>query len=303
MKLRNLIVSLVLLASAQGVRAQDDLLSMLDSMEVKTKEYTYATFKIVRLVTGHSIEIPGAGEMQLLISHRFGRLNGGPYEFFGLDQANMRLGFEYSLDNRLCVGVGRSNIRKTYDGFLKYKLLRQAKGKNASPVTVAWVSSIQANALKWTEPDRPNFYSSRLSYAHQLLIARKFNDRISLQLMPTMVHRNLVSSVADQNDVYAMGIGGRFKLTGSVTLNAEYYYVLPGYTADNFEDCLSLCFDIETGGHVFQLIFSNSPAMTENMFIAETDGAWQRGDIHFGFNLSRAFMVSEKHRERALSHK
>ena len=274
--------------------AQDDLLDLLNEMEEETTEYAFATFKSVRIINAHSVEMAAPGVMQLIISHRFGRLNSGPYEFFGLDQANMRLGFEYGFAKWLNVGVGRSNVNKTYDGFVKVRFLRQSKGKKKMPITVVGLSSMQVNSLRWADPTRINYFTSRLSFAHQIMIARKFGDRLSLQLMPTMVHRNLVETRAEENDVYAIGGGGRFKITPSISINAEYFYLLPGHTRRNFENSLSFSFDIETGGHVFQLMFTNSLGMTENLFIPQTTGDWRNGDIHFGFNLARVFTVDRK---------
>lgn len=287
---------LLFLCLAGSLRAQDDLLALLEESEPPQTEYAYATFKTVRLVNGHSIEIPAPGVLQFMIAHRFGAVNTGLSDMFGLDQANMRLGFEYGISPHLSLGVGRSTVLKTYDANLKLKLLRQSSGKRQMPLTVEAVSVVAVNGMPWEDPNRVNYFSARLNYTHQLLLARKFSDRLSLQLMPSLVHRNLVPTREAQNDVYAMGVGGRYKITGSLTVNAEYYYILPGFVASNFENCLSLCFDIETGGHVFQLIFSNSPAMSDNLFIAQTTGAWMQGDIHFGFNLMRVFTVSNKQR-------
>ncbi|MEZ4776697.1 MAG: DUF5777 family beta-barrel protein [Bacteroidia bacterium] len=282
--------------------AQDDLMDMLNDMEEETTNYAFATFKSVRIVNAHSIELPAAGVLQLIISHRFGRINDGAYQFFGLDQANMRLGFEYGITRWLNVGVGRSNVNKTYDSFVKVKFFRQSSGKRVMPFSVVGVSGIQANTLYWADPDRVNYFSSRLSYSHQLLIARKFNEALSFQVMPTMIHRNLVATRAEDNDVFAVGAGGRVKITPSMSINCEYFYILdiPGYryTANNFQNSLSLSFDIETGGHVFQLMFTNSRGMTENLFVAETTGDWANGDIYFGFNLARVFTVSNKEKKQ-----
>ena len=294
MKLTNL---LLLLMIPFFSFSQDDLLDLLNEMEEEKTEYTNATFKSVRIINAHSIEMPAPGVLQLIISHRFGRLNGGPYEFFGLDQANMRLGFEYGFANWLNVGVGRSNINKTYDGFIKIKFLRQSSGKRNIPFSLVGLSSIQANSLRWADPNRINYFSSRLSFAHQIMIARKFGERLSIQLMPTMVHRNLVETRTEENDVFAWGAGARFKISRSVSINAEYFHLLPGNTARNFENSLSFSFDIETGGHVFQLMFTNSLGMTENYFVAQTTGEWQKGDIHFGFNLARVFTVDRRDRK------
>ncbi|MEO0472322.1 MAG: DUF5777 family beta-barrel protein [Bacteroidota bacterium] len=283
----------------QPTLAQDDLMSLLDDMEEETTDYTYATFKTTRLVNGHSIEMSAPGVLTLIIAHRFGRLNGGFAELFGLDQANMRFGFEYGVTNWLNLGVGRSNVRKTYDGYVKARLLRQSSGKRKFPFSLTALSAMQVNTLPWPDPTRENFYSSRLSFTHQIMIARKFNESLSLQIMPTLVHRNFVASQEEENDVWSIGAGGRIKLSPSVTLNVEYYYLLPGFTADNFEDSFSVGFDIETGGHVFQLIFSNTIAMTENLFIAESTNQWDRGEINFGFNLSRVFTIADNHNREA----
>lgn len=279
------------------LQAQDDLMDLLEEMEEETTDYTYATFKSVRLVNAHTIETAAGGVLQMIISHRFGRLNGGAYELWGLDQANIRIGLEYGITDWLNVGVGRSNVGKTYDGFLKVKMLRQSTGKRKMPITATWYSSTAINSLRWADPSRENYFSSRMAFTYQLMIARKFGERFSMQVMPTMVHRNLVETGEDENDVLSVGAGGRFKLTPGVSLNAEYFYLLPGTTADQFSNSFSMGFDIETGGHVFQLIFTNSLGMTENLFIPGTTGEWGDGDVHFGFNISRVFTVSKKNRK------
>lgn len=278
----------------QAQEEEDDLMAMLEDMEEEPVNYALATFKGVRLINSHSIEMPGEGVLQMMISHRFGRVNGGPYEFFGLDQANMRLGFEYGIKPWLCVGIGRSNVLKTYDSFLKVRLFRQKSGAESFPFTIVAYSNIAANSLRWAEPHRENYFSSRLNYTHQLMIARKFGERLSLQLMPTMIHRNLVDTRDAQNDVYAIGAGGRVKVTRSLTINFEYFYLLPGHTATNYKNSISVGIDIETGGHVFQLMLTNSMGMSENLFIPQTTGDWMAGDIHLGFNLGRVFTVKRK---------
>lgn len=269
-----------------------DLLNLLDE-EQHPKEYVSATFKSTRVINGQSVMNPPKGELIFLISHRFGLLNGGPYEFFGLDQAFMRLGFEYGLTDRLAIGIGRSIYQKTYDGFLKYAILKQSTGSGSMPVSVSYFTSVSLNSLKWDNPDRENLFSSRLGYTHQVLIARKFSNDFSLQISPTLVHRNLVPTALDQNDVFAIGVGARYKLTQRLSLNIEYFYLLPGKTADDFYNSFSVGVDLETGGHVFQLHFTNSLGMFEKAFVTETTGDWLNGDIHFGFNISRVFSIVE----------
>lgn len=254
-----------------------------------TTDYAYATFKTSRVILNHSVQNIAPNEMLLIISHHFGALNSGAYNMFGLDQATIRIGLEYGVNRWLTIGAGRSSYKKMFDGFAKFQLLRQSSGLKNMPVSVTYFTSMGINTLKWENPDRANHFSSRLSYVHQLLIARKFNNAFSLQLMPTLVHRNIVPRVADQNDVFAIGAGGRLKLTQRISVNAEYFYLLPGETADNYQNALSLGLDIETGGHVFQLFFTNATPINENAFITETTGDWFKGDIFFGFNITRTF--------------
>lgn len=271
---------------------EEDLLSLLVSEEEQT--YTTATFKTTRIINMHSVENAAAGVMDFRISHRFGFINSGAYDLFGLDQALMRIGFEYGVTDRLMVGFGRSNVNKAYDSFLKYKILRQGSGKRNIPVSVSYFASTVCNTVKWSDPNRDNYFSSRMQYTHQLLIARKFNNDLSLQLTPTLVHKNLVPTVQDKNDILAMGFGGRYKLTQRFSVNGEYIYVLPNQITSTFYNSLSLGVDIETGGHVFQLHLTNSTSMLEPGFITESVGQWKKGGIHFGFNVSRVFTVKDK---------
>ncbi|MEO1382451.1 MAG: DUF5777 family beta-barrel protein, partial [Bacteroidota bacterium] len=212
---------------------------------------------------------------------------------------NIRIGLEQGITPWLTIGAGRSNIKKTYDGFVKWKLLRQSTGARKMPITLAGQSTAAVNTLRTaslglTIPEENFKRAYRYSYVHQLLIARKFSERLSVQIMPTVVHRNLVPTAAESNVVLAGGIGGRIKLTRSLTLNAEYYYVLPDQLSDEFRNYLGVGIDIETGGHVFQLVFSNTRSMTDNLFLTETDGDWLAGDIHFGFNVMRVFTTANK---------
>jgi hypothetical protein len=266
-----------------------DLLSLLEQEE--TTDYTSATFKTNRIINLHSIENTAAGVLDLKISHRFGFINGGISELFGLDQASIRIGFDYGLSDRLMIGVGRSSFEKTYDGFYKLKILRQSTGVKNMPITMSLFSSIAIKTTRFPDPDRENHFSSRLYYVSQLLIGRKFTESFSLQLIPGIVHRNLVKTSAEKNDVFHLGMGGRLKLSKRTSFNVEYIYVFPDQLAPGFKPSLSLGFDIETGGHVFQLHFTNSTSMIEKGFISETTGNWLDGDIHFGFNVSRVFTV------------
>ncbi len=286
-----LMSALVSVAFCLPALAQDDLMKMLEqeTNKNKTPDFTTAAFKTTRIINGHSIENVAAGVLDLRISHRFGYVNGGAYEFFGLDQATMRLGLDYGLNKRWMIGIGRSTYQKQFDGFSKFKLLRQAKG--GSPITASAVGTIMYKSLKFQDPARDNYLSSNLFYCGQLLLGRKFSESFSLQLMPTVIHYNLVPGANDPNDIFALGAGGRIKLSKRVSFNAEYYYQIPGYQLPGTENSLAVGFDIETGGHVFQLNFTNSTGMTERSFISETTGNFFDGDIHFGFTISRVFTI------------
>ncbi|MFM1999439.1 MAG: hypothetical protein RL204_1386 [Bacteroidota bacterium] len=277
---------------AQTDSTEMDLLSLLG--EDEEINYTSATFKSTRNINGHTVENVAGGVLDFRISHRFGFINTGAYELFGLDGATIRLGLEYGITDRLMVGFGRSSYNKAFDAFGKFKILRQSSGKKNMPITLSVFSTIVCNSIKWSEPERENYFSSRLFYAHQIIIGRKFNNDLSLQLSPTMVHRNMVPTKEDKNDVYALGGLGRYKLNQRLSINAEYFYVLPNQLSDEYTNSLSVGVDIETGGHVFQLHFTNSTSMTEPGFITENVGMWKQGDIHFGFNVSRVFTIVRK---------
>ena len=267
------------------VKAQDDLFSLLE-VEDTPQEVT-ATFKGTRIINGQSVELPAKGNLQFLIEHRFGTINSGAYELWGLDQAQMRMSFDYGLTNNTAIGLARNSFQKTFEASIKSRLVRQ-KINGGSPISITSYNAVFANSIRWANPERANLFSSRLSYAHQIMIARKFNSSLSLQLTPSLIHRNLVDKKDINNDYVALGIGGRYKLTKRVSLNAEYFYQFKRLN-ELFENSLSIGFDIETGGHVFQLHVTNSQGMFERAFIGETTGKWSAGDLYFGFNISRVF--------------
>lgn len=273
--------------------AQDDLMDIFG--EDETIDYTSATFKTTRLALGYSVENPVKNDMIFLISHHFGNINGGAYEFFGLDQATIRLGLEYGITDRLTVGYGRSSYNKTYDGYLKYKALRQSSGAKNMPVTMNLVAGTSINTLKWENPEQENYFSSRMTYLFQTIVARKFNKNLSLQFMPSMIHKNLVATSKDKNDIFTIGAGGRYKFTKRTSINVEYHYVIPDQiNSYDYTNSLTIGFDIETGGHVFQLFFTNSVPINVTDFLTHTTDKWGNGDIYFGFNISRIFSFGRK---------
>ncbi|MGB8190445.1 MAG: DUF5777 family beta-barrel protein [Chitinophagaceae bacterium] len=272
--------------------AQDttDLLSMVEQ-DKPAKEYVPHAFKSSRVINGHSMEMIAKGNLDFRILHRFGLVNSGAKNFFGLDQASMRMGFDYGISTNLTIGIGRSTLDKEFDGFIKLRPIRQSTGPRSSPISVVLVTGITINSLPWTDPARDNHFSSRVAYYSEIIVGRKFSEAFSLQLSPTMVHRNLVPLASDENDVFALGIGTRFKLSRRIALVADYHQILSGLNKNIYHNPLSVGVDIETGGHVFQLHFSNAQGMNEKAFITNTLDKW--GDVRFGFNLSRMFVIKK----------
>jgi hypothetical protein len=287
---RSFIAALFLVIPTSILFGQEE--SLLNGIEPKVpkKEYVTSAFKSSRVINGHSMELIGKGVLDVRILHRFGRINDGVSELFGLDQASMRLGFDYGLANNLTVGIGRTTFKKELDAFIKWRPVRQTRG--GSVFSLVLVTGVSAYTLKSADPQKQTKLLSRIGYYYQSIFGRKFTERFSLQLSPTLVHRNEVEA-NDANDIYALGIGGRFKLSKRTAFVVDYFPVLNRPANSTTTNSLSIGFDIETGGHVFQLHFSNSTGMNERAFITDTHDSWGKGEIRFGFNLSRVFSVKK----------
>ena len=279
--------TLLFIALSFSTYAQDELLELLEG-ETQGEEYVSATFKSTRLVNGHSVEVRSKGVLEFIISHRFGTLNSGYEQFWGLDNSSIRLALEYGLTDNLNIGIGRASFEKVIDTFLKYRVLRQS---NTFPITITGFGSLTRKTI-----DIPGLEGvDRNTYSGQLLIARKFNSNLSLQVMPIVIQRNLVPTGRDANLLFALGLGGRYKVTNRVAINAEYYPQLTEFS-DSFENSFAIGVDIETGGHVFQLHLTNAVQMNEQGFIGGTTDNFFDGDIHYGFNISRVFDLRPKTR-------
>jgi Membrane bound beta barrel domain (DUF5777) len=281
---------LMFLASAKVM--SQDLDAMLDSQTVQRTEVTTGTFKATRLINGQSIERMQQGQLDFRIDHRFGTFSSGAYNAFGMDlPSKIHITLDFGITDWAMVGLGRTfGSEKFVDGFVKLSPLRQSKGKVNMPVSVSVFLATELKSDTTTEIEK-NKISRKMSYTSQILIARKFNESLSLQLMPTYVHRNLVADDADKNDVFAVGIGGRYKLSSRVSINAEYYHVLTSHRADA-GDPLAIGFDVETGGHVFQLFVTNAIWNTERGFITDTritNPLHKLNDVRLGFKISRVF--------------
>ena len=268
--------------------AQDDLMDLINANQDKN-EYVSYLFKGSKIVNSQSVEMPSKKVLQFMIQHRFGTLSSGFYELYGLDNAQVRISFDYGVNKWMSFGLGRSSAIKTFDLNSKIRLKRQSKGHNSFPFTIVTNSAIFIKKYTYQEMQLPSFdFINQLSYANQLLIARKVNRSFTFQVTPTIVHHNLIKDQDYQHDKYSIGLGIRNKISNRISFNAEHFIQLNQNEKTNV---LSLGFDIETGGHVFQLHFSNSSAMIESEFISNADGSWTNGDIYFGFNLSRVFKL------------
>ncbi len=304
------IIKLVLIITffsifSQKALSQDttSLMNQLENESVKNKTfYTQSTFQYTHIIDGQSVENLPKNVLDVRILHRFGPLNSGIYNFFGLDYSpfNVKVGFDYGITNNIMVGIAHSGYQKTYDGFFKVKLLKQSTGAANMPISVSFVPTIAISTLKREQIDPSvkldsNAQMDRASYALQLLIARKFSKGFALQLTPTFVHADNISYYHPDRDIFAIGVAASQRLSKRLDVNVEYFYQMPGTKAPGTSNVLSFGIGIGTGGHVFELLFSNSFGLTEKSFITETTGQWGNGDVLFGFNISRVFQLGGKH--------
>lgn len=274
------------------------------AMSAQTTTYATETFRDTRVISGQSVETSIQGQAKFIISHRFGDLYEQNafsmlYNFFGFSGgANMRMGLDYGITNWLQVGAGRSNFDKTYDGFVKARILRQSNGDRNMPVSMTWYSGISVITDTSSGMLDP-YFENGIGYSNQLIIARKFSDGFSLQVMPTHVHRNLVDLDSDPNDLFAIGAATKIRVAKQIDLTAEYYYTLPGQLPDGYDNCIAIGADFITKGHVFQLQLTNSPYLIPEHYIAKTQGGIFEEvsgktelNIRFGFNITRTFKVA-----------
>ncbi len=266
--------------------SQNDLLEDIDS-ESRDTSYVIAAFKGLKVVNFESTKLVYKNEFTLVVSHRFGSIENGFDTFFGLDNAVTRLNFIYGITDAFNIGVSRSSFLKVYDMTVKYRLKRQEK--NGFPFTIVGFNALLIN----TALDKQNLpfleFKHRLGYTAQFLISRKINTDFSLELAPTFFHDNYVAIDEQKNSQYALGFGGRYKLGKRWSINADYGWHLNRANNSPYKNPLSIGFDLETGGHVFQMHFSNAQAMNTNGFLGQAEGNWSDGNIYFGFNLSRTF--------------
>lgn len=265
---------------------QDDLLKEIDNDSLDP-QYAEAAFKGLKIVNFESTKLAGKKELLFIVSHRFGSIEDGFDTFFGLDNAVTRLNFVFGISDAFNIGVSRSSYLKIYETSIKYRLFRQKE--NGFPFTIVGFNSLTINSALEKDNIPTLQFNDRLGYTLQLLISRKINTNFSVELAPTFFHDNYIELINQDKSQYALGFGGRYKLTKRWSINADYGWHLNRVSDSPFKNPLSIGFDLETGGHVFQLHFSNAQAMNTNGFLSQGSGDWSTGDIFFGFNLSRTF--------------
>ncbi len=295
------------IALSSGLYAQDDLMKELEKGQKSETNYVSQTFKGTRVVNGQSVETKGKGEMEFIFAHRFDKLNTGSYNAWGFDGfAVVRLGLEYGITDRLGVAIGRtfSYSNKMVDAYARYKVARQSTGVNSFPVTITALGTITyqpyPNAANASAASPNIGMADRMGYAVEVPIARKFSSTFSAQITPIFIHRNAVYKNSENNDDYAIAFAGRYKMTRSLSLIGEYYSRMNVHANSPYYNSAGLGIDIETGGHVFQLIFTNSLGLNPNTIVTQTgardgsDGNLSKGDIHFGFNITRTFQMTKR---------
>lgn len=278
---------LIMLVLCQILTAQgDDLLSEIDTDSIGD-QYATAAFKGLKIVNFESTKLVAKKELTFIVSHRFGSIENGFDSFFGLDDAVTRLNFVYGITDGINIGVSRSSFQKIYEASAKYRLVRQKE--NGFPFTIVAYNSILINTALEKENLPKLEFRDRLGYTAQLLISKKVSSKLSLEVAPTFFHDNFVAYDDQHNSQYAIGFGGRQKLGKRWSINLDYGWHLNRADGSPFKNPLSIGFDLETGGHVFQMHFSNAQAMNTNGFLGQATGDWSDGNIYFGFNLSRVF--------------
>jgi hypothetical protein len=299
MTIKNELLALLLLLNFSFLQAQDDLLAELEAQSVPEKDYVLATWKGTKVVNLQTNEMPAPGVLQYSILHRFGSFSDDFfYNFMGLNNAQVRLTLDYTPVEWLNLGLGQTGFLRTYDAYAKYRLTRQSKGQRAFPLSITGFSALYYSAQRYND-ELPRTTGDRFSFVNELIIARKFTKNFSAQLVPTVVHFNLVENRRQNNTILALGLAARYKFTPMHALTVEYVPQLNGNQYVDaasgelkpYTNALSVGVDIETGGHVFQLFVTNARGVAEPFVFAQNDGSWLEGDLHFGFNISRVFTI------------
>jgi hypothetical protein len=289
MKLLKITLSVFFLFCFGFANAQDDLMNELNATKSDTKEIASAAFKGLQVANMQSTKLPAKGEFYFLVSHRFGDLTQGINNFFGMDNALTKVGGIYGVANWLSLGASRQTYNKLYELSAKYKFANQIE--SGFPVTIVGYNTMDINSDLKKAANPAIKFTNRLAFSSQLIISRKFSESFSFEVAPIYVHKNLYEYGVEQKDQYFLGAGARCKLSKRMSVNLEYaarMVTVEGFVSP-YQNPLSVGLDIETGGHVFQLVVSNSQPMNDVAIFSHTSGDWNGGSIYFGFNMYRSF--------------
>ena len=286
---KSILISVLSLTAFVSLAQEDDLLKELDNLNQNETRFELPAFKALQIGNLQSTKVVDNADLYMVVAHRFGTVNNGIDDFFGLDQANTKIQLLYGLLPNLQVGISRDSYEKTYSGTAKYKVFRQS---DIVPVNVSLYGSVDVNSQLKTSVYPGLKTSDRFSYTAQILASRSFSQKLSLQLAPIYVRHNLQDlnyTITPTYNQILLGFGGRYKLLKRLSFNLDYAYNFSKNSNSLYNNPLTMGLDIETGGHVFQLLFTNSRASNDSSFLTETTGDWSKGEISFGFNIVRVF--------------
>ena len=308
LNMKNYFLLIILLLSVRTF-AQDDLLSLVADSSKPGNEKVIATFKTSKIISAQSTETVKAKTLDFRITHRFGNAgtesNGGVHTLWGWDNSNdIRFSFDYGITDKIAIGVARNKMNELLDGSIKWRFLEQTKNNKVPFSAVVYsdmgITPEKEEQLYLGTVNVTRKFAHRISYTNQLVIARKFNSWLSFEVLPSYTHRNFVknyinpdNNAVDENDIFSIGVGGRIKLTKRFAIMADYFYIISDYRKNNssipYYNPLAIGCEIETGGHVFHINFTNASGINENNFISNTTDTWTKGGYKFGFNISRVF--------------
>ena len=296
--MKSFLTTTIVLIGAISSWAQTDSLDFSNESE---KIEIRSAFNGNTIINSQSTNVSDQGQLSVIIGHRFGTVQEGVYNFYGLDEAVMRMGFEYGLRDNITLGVGRSSAGKNYDGYLKYRLLTQTKGLPSGniPLTITFFASSAFSSQRLrilNEADDKNYFIDNLVYTYQTIISRQFSSRFSFQVSPTLIHKNLTEVAGQLHNIFALGSALRIKLRRKLSLNLDYSYVWnkDKIGVNTLYDPIGIGLEIVTGGHVFKLHFTNSVGIIEKEYLANTTNNFFKGEMRFGFTLLRSFVVKPK---------
>ena len=263
-------------------------------------QFVHQTFKDTRVINTHSVETLPKRKLDVRISHRFGDIGGdlgGWSTFYGLENAaDILIGVDYGATDNLTLGFYRTKgsgpLTQLLNGVAKYRLIQQKENSTPLSITAVAVTSLSTRE----KTDDPEVITSFTSFSHrfvhnfQLILARKFSDRFSLQILPGYTHRNVVPNF-DENGIVSLGFATRIQLTKVFGIIADLTLPFSDLrtTENGYYAPFGIGLEIETGGHVFQINFTNATGIMETDYIPYTRSKWGDGEFRLGFTVSRLF--------------